>query len=166
MAMTGIQAIMTLEGITGNAIGSGQVPYPSAVPIWLRAMKENILFMARKIEDSFVLDINTDVDDSEDTIQAAATYLLGALARSYDADPNVVQFWDVATPTPGTTATGHQGAIYLPAGSTTAPAVGGVVWFPYEYFGTTCLVSSTTAADYATGPGTSEVLVYSIRRDE
>ena len=166
MAMTGIQLVMTLEGIVGNALGVGLQPYAQSLPAWLRAMKEDILFMSRNIEDSFVLDINTDVDETEDTIQAAATYVLGFLAKSVDDAAQVVQLWDVATPTPGTTASGQHGTLQLPAGGATTPAVGGVVWFPYQYFGTTCLVSSTDHADYATGPGTNTVVVYSIRRDE
>jgi len=164
--MTGIQLVQTLEGIVGNALGSGLQPYAQSLPAWLRAMKENILFMARNIEDSFVLDIFTDLDDSEEVIQEAVTYLLGFLAKSVDTAAQVVQVWDVATPTPGTTLTGHQGTLQLPIGAAATPAVGGVVWFPYQYFGTTALISSTDHADYATGPGGSTVAAYSIRRDE
>jgi hypothetical protein len=164
--MTGIQLVQVLEGIVGNALGSGQVPYPQSMPAWLRAMKEDVLFMARNIEDDFVLDIFADLDETEETVQAAATYVLGFMARSTDGAAQVVQLWDVAAPVPGTTPTGQHGTLQLPIGGAAAPAVGGVVWFPYQFFGTTCLISSTDHADYATGPDANSVRGYVVRRDE
>lgn len=164
--MTGIQVIQTLEGIVGNAVGAAQVHEPQALNVWLKAMKDNILYMAKMIEDDFVLDIFSDVDETEETIQAAATWLNGFLASSLDTAAQVVQLWDVATPTPGTTATGQHGTLQLPLGSSTTPASGGLVFYPYQYFGTTCLVSSTDHADYATGPGSDTVRVWSVRRDQ
>jgi hypothetical protein len=164
--MTGVQLVQILEGITGNALGSGLVNFPQAVPAWLRAMKEDVLFMARNIEDDFILDIFADLDDTEETVQAAQTFVLGFLARSVATVAEVVQMWNVAAPVPGTTATGHQGTVKLPIGAAAAPAVGGVVWFPYQEFATTCLISSTAESDYATGPGANEVRGYVVRRDE
>ena len=154
-----------LEGIVGSS-GSSKLGYPQAMTPWLRAMKECINFNGRFIEDDHVIDVFTDVDEVEQTIQGAATYLYGVMAKSTDDAAQVVQLWDVATPTPGTTQTGQHGTIQLALGAATTPVVGGVVWFPYEYFGTTCLISSTDHADYATAPATDTVTTWSVRRNQ
>ena len=154
-----------LEGLVGS-IGSSKLGNPQALTLWLKAMKECVNFNGRFIEDDHVIDVTADTDESEDTIQAAATWQYGYFAKSTDDAAQVVQMWDVATPTPGTTQTGQHGTVQLALGAATTPVVGGVVWFPYEYFGTTCLVSSTDHANYATGPGADTVQVFSVRRNQ
>jgi len=157
--------IQILEGVVGSLMGPGRVPEAQAMTNWLRAMKDNINYMGKNIENAFVIDVNAAVTATETTIQAAATYMLGYCAASQNLVATVVELWDVATPTPGTTATGQHGALQLPIGSATAVAVGGVVWFPYEYFGTTCLVSAVAHSDYATAAAAT-VNVWTVRRDE
>lgn len=158
--------IQILEGVVGSLLGTGQINEPQALTGWLRAMKENINYMGKNIENAFVIDVLADPDDTEDTIQASDTWLLGFVARSMNTVAEMVEYWDVATPTPGTTATGTQASLYLPAAAATTPAVGGLVYFPFEFFDTTCLVSVCAVSDYATGSGTNLANVWSVRRDE
>ena len=163
--MYGTGTIQILEGVVGSLMGSGQIPEAQAMTLWLRAMKEDINYMGKNIENAFVIDVSAAVTATESTIQADVTYMLGFCAASQNLVATVVGLWDVATPTPGTTATGQHGALQLPIGAATTPAVGGVVWFPYEYFGTTCLVSAVAHSNYATAAAAS-VNVWSVRRDE
>ena len=166
MAMPGIALVMTLEGIVGNVTGASQLWEPQSIPIWLRAMKENIFYASRNIEDSFVLDIYSDLDDSVEEVQSAPTWVYGFLGKNLQAGAMIIQMWDAAAATPGTTSVGSNSSLYLPLAAATTPTVGGVVTVPYEYFATECQITATTAADWATGSTTNLVSGYVIRRDE
>lgn len=160
------QAIYPLiEGMLSTTTRS-KLGYPQAMTAWLRGAKELINFNARFIEDDHLLDVNTDTDETEDTIQGAETWVYGFMATSIDTAAQVVQMWDVATPTPGTTQTGQHGTLQLALGAATTPVIGGVLWAPYQYFGTTCLISSTDHSDYATGPGANTIVTYVLRRNQ
>jgi hypothetical protein len=154
-----------LEGIVGT-LGKGIVPEGQALTLWLQAMKASVGYTAKFIENDFILDIFADLDDSEETIQAAETWLLGGICRSTDDSAQIVQIWDVATPTPATNQGAAGTALTLEAGAATAPAAAGIVFFPYNHFLTTCLVSSVDHADFATGPGANTVRGWFVRRDQ
>jgi hypothetical protein len=167
MASTGIQLIQTLEGITGNAIGSSFMGYPQAIPAWLRAMKENVLFMARNIEDSFVLDIFEDLTPTEETIGSGPVYLLGGLGTSIDTAACEIIIANDASITPPGDAITTLVNLYLPIATATTPQFLGFVFFPYQLFATECAIFGAKAADGTTTPGTAgELKAWTVRRDE
>jgi len=168
MAMTGIQLVMTLEGIVGNTIGGAYLNYPQAIPCWLRAMKELILFHARNIEDSFILDIYADLDDTEDAISTgAAAYVLGILGKSVDTAATVIVAANDNTITPPGDALTTKSVIYMPAAAATTPTFGAVVHYPYQTFETEASIFGGKASDMATAPGTAgELKAWLVRRDE
>ena len=165
MAFTAQAVQAVAEGLVGH-FTNNQLGEPQSLTYWLRGLKEVVGYNARMIEDDHTIDAFSDADQTEDTIQAADTWIYGMVAISTETSAMVVQLWDVATPTPGTTATGHHGSLRLAAAAATTPVAGGVLWYPYEFFDTTSLISSTAHSDYATGSGTNLTQAWTFRRTQ
>lgn len=165
MAFKAPAVMAVAEGLVGS-IPKDQLGEPQSMTCWLRGLKEILFYNARMIEDDHTIDVFADPDETEDTIQAADTWIYGFMAYSTATVALVVQLWDVATPTPGTTATGQHGTLRLGAAAAGTPYAGGVLWAPYQFFDTTSLISSTAHSDYATGSGTNLTRAWTFRRTQ
>ena len=153
MAITGVQLVMTLEGVTSNVLTSGGILYPQAIPGWLRAMKENILFHARNIGETMVLSIHADLDDTEDTVGSGALNVLGFVGQSTETAAMALILIDDQSWTPGGQITNY-GMTYFKIGAATTPVQVGAVWFPYNTIPTELAVAGVASADLTTGAGT------------
>jgi hypothetical protein len=122
-----------LEGVIGS-LPSGKLGNPQAMNVWLRAMKDNISFNSRFIENDHVLTAVAGIADASDAVKASESWLYGWFATSIDVQANVALTSNVSTFDPGTTALDYHGVIYLATAASTTPTIGGQIWFPFQYF--------------------------------
>lgn len=148
MAITGIQIVQVLEGVTSNALTTGGILYPQAIPLWLQAMKQNILFHARNIGETMVLGIYPSLSATEEAVSTGALNVLGYLGQNTDSVANEIILVNDQSWGPGAAITTH-GITYYKAAAATTPVQVGVVWFPYNTIFTE-LAMAGVGADGAT----------------
>lgn len=131
MAITGIQIVQVLEGVTSNVLTTGGILYPQAIPLWLQAMKQNVLFHARNIGETMVLGIYPSLSATEEAVSSGALNVLGFLGQNTDSAANLIVLENDQTSAMGNVIT-HLGATYYKAAAATTPVQVGVVWHPYN----------------------------------
>jgi len=165
MAQTYDAVSKMAEGIVSWAVGSGIAADAQSLSFWLRALKENAQYGAKFITNDFVVDMSQAMTATAVEINAAASYVLGAIGWNKKTSAVVIDGFNKSTPTPGTDTSLYTFfKLYLAATSaTTAPTINSAVWFPYLYFSSKYDVTACLASDDATGVTAAEAKIWSIR---
>lgn len=169
MAFTSNAVNAVLEGLVGNTImATGQLNEPQAMTVWLRAMKETVLYNGRMIEDDHVIESAVGIDGTTNgtTINAAASWVYGWIATSTDAQANVALLTNVATFNPGTTALDYHGVLYLPTAAAGTPATAAQIWFPHEYFDVGIYANGVYHSNFDTTAVASTMNCWTVRRNQ